>query len=232
MKIIKAADRHFSDFGWLQTYWLFSFDTYFDPANTHFGRLRVFNDDIVAAGKGFPMHPHQEMEIITIVHDGELSHEDSTGQRGVIKPGEIQIMTAGRGINHSEYNHGRRDVSFYQIWLLPNQPSLDPLYRQKDLSGESRRNKLVCIAGGFDPADDIMSLSADAALSLADLDPGTTVEHRLEKDHGAFIYLTSGKVTVNDTVLESRDQARIDNLLDLQITAQEQSSLILIETVM
>ncbi len=232
MKIIKAADRHFSDFGWLKTYWLFSFDTYFDPANTHFGKLRVFNDDIVTVGKGFPMHPHQQMEIVTIVHDGELSHADSTGKRGVIRPGEIQVMTAGRGITHSEFNHGNRDVHFYQIWLLPNQPSLDPLYRQKDLGEITRENQLVCIASGFDPAEDTMSLHADAALYLADLNPETTVEHHLEKDHGAFMYLTSGKIAVNDTVLEPRDQARIDNLSDLQITAQEQSSLILIETVM
>ncbi len=115
--IIKADQRHFSDFGWLQTYWLFSFSSYFDPQNIRFGSLRVFNDDVVNPGTGFPTHPHEEMEIITIVLEGEMTHQDSMGNKTVIKAGDVQRMSAGTGLTHSEYNLAEKPVHFYQIWI-------------------------------------------------------------------------------------------------------------------
>ena len=115
--VIRADDRHFTDFGWLKTYWLFSFSEYYDPVNIQFGALRVFNDDVVAPHTGFGTHPHQEMEIITIVLDGEVTHEDSLGTKAVIRAGDVQRMSAGTGIRHSEFNLGEVPAHFYQIWL-------------------------------------------------------------------------------------------------------------------
>lgn len=128
IKIIPKGKRHFSDFGWLKTYWLFSFSDYFDPDNTRFGALRVFNDDIVAPGTGFPTHPHREMEIITIVLEGEITHKDSMGNKMVIRAGDVQRMSAGTGIIHSEFNLGDEPVHFYQIWIYPDEAELQPGY--------------------------------------------------------------------------------------------------------
>ncbi|OQW95695.1 MAG: hypothetical protein BWK77_07025 [Verrucomicrobia bacterium A1] len=116
-QVIRAAQRHFSDFGWLKTFWLFSFSDYYDPENVQFGTLRVFNDDVVAPGTGFPAHPHQEMEIITVVLEGEMTHEDSMGNQAVIRAGDVQRMSAGTGLTHSEFNLADKPVHFYQVWV-------------------------------------------------------------------------------------------------------------------
>ena len=120
IQVITATERHFSDFGWLKTYWLFSFADYYDPGNIQFGALRVFNDDVVEPGAGFPTHPHEEMEIITLVQSGEITHEDSMGNRAVMRAGEVQRMSAGTGLTHSEFNLGREPVHFFQVWILPD----------------------------------------------------------------------------------------------------------------
>ena len=135
IKTIRADERHFSDYGWLKTYWLFSFDTYHDPANLNHGALRVFNDDVVKPGTGFPTHSHREMEIITTVLSGEVTHEDSLGNRAVIRPGDVQRMTAGTGIAHSEYNRGSGPVHFYQIWIFPDERGLKARIRSEELRG-------------------------------------------------------------------------------------------------
>mgnify|MGYP001812022466 FL=1 len=124
--IIPANQRHFTNMGWLQTYWLFSFSNYYDPANMGHGKLRVFNDDVVRPKTGFPTHPHEEMEIITIVLKGEISHKDSMGNGGVIRAGEVQRMSAGTGLTHSEYNEADLDLHFFQIWILPDESGLPP----------------------------------------------------------------------------------------------------------
>ena len=121
IEIVKAGARHLSDFGWLKTYWLFSFSDYYDPRNIQFGALRVFNDDVVQPGTGFPTHPHEEMEIVTIVLDGEMTHQDSMGNKTVIRTGDVQRMSAGTGLTHSEYNLADRPVHFYQIWIFPDE---------------------------------------------------------------------------------------------------------------
>jgi len=126
--VIRADERHFTDFGWLKTYWLFSFSEYYDPTNIQFGALRVFNDDVVAPHTGFGTHPHEEMEIITIVLDGEVTHEDSLGTKAVMRAGDVQRMSAGTGIQHSEFNLGEAPVHFYQFWLYPDICGLAPSY--------------------------------------------------------------------------------------------------------
>ena len=148
VEIIKADNRHFSDFGWLKTYWLFSFSSYFDPHNIQFGALRVFNDDIVQPGMGFPTHPHEEMEIVTIVLDGEMTHEDSMGNRTVIRAGDVQRMSAGTGLTHSEFNLARKPVHFHQIWIFPDTAGLRPSYDQKTFAPQARRNRLCPVASG------------------------------------------------------------------------------------
>src|SRR5210317_1297551 len=148
IEIIKADERHFSDFGWLKTYWLFSFSNYFDPHNIQFGALRVFNDDVVEPGTGFPTHPHEEMEIITIVLDGEMTHEDSMGNKAVIRAGDVQRMSAGTGLTHSEFNLAEQPVHFYQVWLLPDKKNLEPSYDQKSFTFNEWQNTLLPIASG------------------------------------------------------------------------------------
>ena len=120
IEVTKANERHLSNFGWLKTYWLFSFSSYFDPHNIQFGALRVFNDDVVEPGTGFPTHPHEEMEIITIVINGEMTHEDSMGNKTIIRAGDVQRMSAGTGLTHSEFNLADEPVHFYQIWIYPD----------------------------------------------------------------------------------------------------------------
>jgi quercetin 2,3-dioxygenase len=136
---IAAAHRHFRDFGWLKTHWLFSFDDYNDPENINFSSLRVFNDDIIAPHSGFPLHGHKEMEIITVMLSGELTHEDSLGNRATIRAGDIQRMTAGRGIRHSEFNHGDIPVHLYQLWIEPRERGLRPSFQEFNFAERAAR---------------------------------------------------------------------------------------------
>ncbi len=150
VQIIRSADRHHLDAGWLSTHWHFSFDDYYDPANISFGPLRVFNDDVIKPAGGFPMHPHKEMEIVTYVIDGTLEHSDSMGNKGQIKPGEIQRMSAGTGLRHSEYNASKTDpLHLVQLWIIPAKQRLTPSWEQKQFSVEARSGKLAadCRAG-------------------------------------------------------------------------------------
>jgi hypothetical protein len=145
---IRSTQRHFSDYHWLQTYWLFSFSDYFDPDNIQFGALRVFNDDVVQPGTGFPTHPHREMEIITLVLEGEMTHQDSMGNRAVIQAGDVQRMSVGTGLTHSEFNLAETPVHFYQIWILPDIPQLKPSYDPKQFDPSGWQNRLLPVASG------------------------------------------------------------------------------------
>jgi redox-sensitive bicupin YhaK (pirin superfamily) len=153
IRVIRANTRHFTDFGWLQTYWLFSFAEYYDPDNIQFGALRVFNGDVVQPQSGFGTHPHEEMEIITLVLDGEVTHEDSLGNRAVIQAGDVQRMSAGTGIRHSEFNRSDHPVHFYQIWIYPDRRGLVPSYDQKRITGVSQKNRLLPVALGQELPD-------------------------------------------------------------------------------
>ena len=174
INIIPADRRHFSDFGWLQTYWLFSFADYYDPGNIQYGALRVFNDDIVQPGMGFPTHPHYEMEIITIVLDGEITHQDSMGNRAVISAGEVQRMSAGTGLTHSEFNLAQTPVHFYQIWLFPDMRGLKPSYSQKRYPPSAWKNTLFPVASG-QGAGDVVTFHTNATIYRSQLDAGKAV---------------------------------------------------------
>ena len=226
--IIPADQRHFTDMGWLQTYWLFSFSNYYDPANMGHGKLRVFNDDVVRPGAGFPTHPHEEMEIITIVLKGEISHKDSMGNGGVIRAGEVQRMSAGTGLTHSEYNEADRDLHFFQVWILPDEAGLPPSYEQKEFTEDDFKNVLFPLASGQNHARAV-SFNTDAAIYRSRLDARQLLEHRTSPDRKLFVYLTSGRLQVNGEALAAKDQARLDGIARLELKADQDADFILID---
>lgn len=226
--IVRAEGRHFSDFGWLKTYWLFSFANYYDPHNIQFGALRVFNDDVVAPGTGFPTHPHEEMEIITIVLDGEMTHRDSMGNRSVIRAGDVQRMTAGTGLTHSEFNLAATPVHFYQVWILPAVSGLEPGYDQRPFAAEQWHNKLLAVASG-QGHDGAVTFNADAAIYRGQLDDGSRLTFADTADRRVFIYLQEGELLVDGLSLYQGDQARVDMFRPLQLEARSAAEFILID---
>ncbi|MBL7189691.1 MAG: pirin family protein [Phycisphaerae bacterium] len=228
IQIINAKQRHFSDFGWLKTYWLFSFSSYFDPRNIQFGALRVFNDDVVEPGTGFPTHPHEEMEIITIVLGGEMTHQDSMGNKTVIRSGDVQRMSAGTGLTHSEFNLAEKSVHFYQIWIFPDKSSLTPTYDQKTFTADQWKNQLLPVASGQGIAGTV-TFHTDATIYRCALEPGKTVTHKTTAGRRIFIYVTKGQVKANGKGLLTKDQARIDIEEPLVIEAEQDSELVLID---
>lgn len=208
-QIIRARQRHFVDFGWLKTFWLFSFSFYYDPHNIRFGPLRVFNDDVVNPDSGFDTHSHQEMEIITIPLEGEITHDDSLGNRAVIVPGDVQRMTAGTGITHSEYNLTDNPIHYYQIWFYPDEPKLEPSYEQRSFTSDEYTNRLCPVASGRGD-DRAVSMHADATIYRAALDPEMTLTHESGEDRRVFVYLIGGMLDINGKRLVPGDQARID----------------------
>jgi len=228
ISIIKAGERHFQDHGWLKTHWLFSFDSYYDPNNIQFAALRVFNDDKVAPGQGFDMHRHREMEIVTIVLSGAITHQDSLGNKKRVKAGEVQVMSAGTGIMHSEYNLEQKELHLYQVWFLPNKSQLTPAYDQKDFSKIDKSNKFVAVASGKDD-DDALYINSDARLSLGHLEKGRSLAHTLGQNVKNFIYILNGKLTVNGKTLAEGYQARVEDESELKLAADESTNFILID---
>lgn len=228
MEIIRADKRHFSDFGWLKTYWLFSFSDYYDPHNIQFGALRVFNDDVVDPGSGFPTHPHREMEIVTIVLDGEMTHKDSMGNKAVIKSGDVQRMSAGTGLTHSEFNLEHKPVHFYQIWLFPDQSGLKPTYDQKSFKATDWENRLLPVASG-QTMPGAVTFHTDATIYRCSLEPGKEVVHSTTAGRRVFVYVTDGEMIANGEVIKAKDQGRIDIEEPLILKAQKQTEFILID---
>jgi redox-sensitive bicupin YhaK (pirin superfamily) len=228
IQIIPSEKRHFTDLGWLKTYWLFSFSDYFDKENTHHGTLRVFNDDIVLPQTGFGTHPHEEMEIVSIVLDGEMQHHDTMGNKTIIRKNDVQRMTAGTGLQHSEWNHGDEPVKFFQIWILPDQKGLQPSYDQKSISPALWKNNLYLLASE-NGREDVVSLNTDANLYRAELHENNTISFQAGQDRNLFLYVVEGSVKVNGHDVKKRDQARIDNEKSLQISTDESADFILID---
>jgi quercetin 2,3-dioxygenase len=229
IQTIKAEDRFHADGGWLSTYWLFSFDHYYDPNNVSFGPLRVFNDDVIHADSGFGMHGHKDMEIVTYVLEGELTHKDSTGGEGTISAGEVQRMTAGSGIRHSEYNKSKADqVHLMQMWVLPNQTGLAPSYEQKKFTSVERAGRLLAIASGQGLADAV-TVNQDVTFYVSTLRPGDRLTHQLGDNRRAFLYVIDGEVSLNDQVFKKGDQARITETAQLDFQADKESEIILID---
>lgn len=225
---IPAEKRYKAENGWLTSYHLFSFAEYYDPQNMDFGVLRVVNDDTIASESGFGEHGHDNMEIITIMWEGELTHRDSLGNEGVIRPGEVQVMSAGTGVQHAEMNESFEPAQLYQIWIMPREQGLTPRYDQKDFSAVTNANTLLPVASGEDKEGALM-INADATVYTSILDEGKSITHAIGKDRGLFIYTRSGAITVNGVELHPNDQARIINEETAEITATEYAEYLLID---
>jgi redox-sensitive bicupin YhaK (pirin superfamily) len=224
IQVRKSTDRGHANHGWLNTYHTFSFATYQDPQHTRFRALRVMNEDWVAPGQGFGTHPHRDMEIVTYVLEGALEHKDSMGHGEVLRPGEFQRMTAGTGIEHSEFNPSKTEPThLYQIWLFPEQKSLTPSYEQKRFSEEGRHNQLQLVASR-DAADGSLMIHQDARIFLSQIDAGKQVEWTPGQDRHAWLQVLQGAVKVNDVPLETSDGAAIsgEQRLDVQATSNAQ----------
>lgn len=227
-RIIPSEERHFTDFGWLKTHWLFSFADYYNPDNIQFGALRVFNDDIVEPGTGFPTHPHKEMEIITIVLNGRMTHEDSGGGRNVIGPGDVQRMSAGTGLTHSEFNLSTEPVHFYQIWFFPDKAGLEPSYEQKSFAPSLWKNRLFPLASGQGHPEAV-SCNTDAAIYRATLEPDQRIEYLVGANRKAFLYVGRGELDLNGHVVREADQARVDMEAKLKLTSEIPTDFVLID---
>jgi quercetin 2,3-dioxygenase len=229
MKIIRAKDRFHIESDWLSAYWLFSFDRYYDPDNMTFGPLRVFNHDTVAGGGGFPTHPHREMEIVTYVLEGALRHKDSTGGNGLIRAGEVQRMTAGTGVAHSEFNSSEDEtVKLLQMWVLPERSGLKPSYEQKQFTVEQRTGALLPIASGQD-APGALKIHQDVTFYVSRLREGDRVTHELKPGRRAFLYMIGGEIMLNEERLSAGDQARVTDVTKLEIAGARESEVILID---
>jgi redox-sensitive bicupin YhaK (pirin superfamily) len=228
IQVIRARRRYFSDLGWLQTFWLFSFSDYYDPENVQFGTLRVFNDDLVDAEGGFPTHTDRDMEIVTIVLAGEITFRDGTGATAVLKPGDVQILSAGKGLTHSEFNLGEAPAHLYQIWIFPNRIGLEPGCDRQRFPASAWNNRLLPVASGRGVAETVM-LHADATLYRASLDTGREIPFSTGPGRKIFMYVSSGTLAVNTEKLEAGDQARIEGEAGLLIKAQEGAEFVLID---
>lgn len=227
--IRKAEDRGHFNHGWLDTYHTFSFDRYYDPRHMSFGNLRVINEDRVAPGHGFPTHSHRDMEIITYVLKGGLAHQDSMGNGSIIKPGEVQRMTAGTGVAHSEANPSATEpVHLLQIWIMPNARNLEPGYEQKMYSDELKQGKL-CLISSEDGRDGSVTIHQDADVYAVRLDPGQQVIHSLESKRKAWVQVARGAVTVNGVELEQGDGAAISDEDTIEISGRESSEVLLFD---
>lgn len=226
---IPSAERHHADMGWLSTYWHFSFADYYDPANLNWGALRVFNDDVIQPGQGFGMHPHRDMEIVTAVLDGELEHRDSIGNTGVLRPGEVQVMSAGRGIVHAERNPSKtRPLHLLQIWIQPRRTGSEPRWEQRPFPAAGRAGRLLPVVSSGD-IPETLAIDQDAAVYLASLRAGQAVAHRMPADRKGYLFAISGSVDVNGTRIDAGDQARIENEPETAIRAREEAELILLD---
>lgn len=229
----KANTRGEANHGWLKSFHTFSFANYYNPERMNFGVLRVLNDDYVQAGMGFGTHPHENMEIISIPLEGDLEHRDSMGNTAVIKNGDIQVMSAGSGITHSEYNKNQNAaVKFLQIWVFPNKKNVTPRYDQITLKAEDRKNKLQQIVSP-NPNDAGVWIHQDAWFHLGAIDAGQKLNYTIKKEgNGLYVFVLSGAVKINNQVLETRDGMGIWNTKDFNIESTANAEILMMDVPM
>jgi len=231
LTIRKAEDRGHANHGWLNTYHTFSFANYYEPKHLGFRALRVINEDRVSPGNGFGTHGHKNMEIITYVLEGALEHKDSIGTGSVIQPGEVQRMSAGTGILHSEFNHSKSEsVHFLQIWLLPEREGLPPSYEQRNFSPAKTPGKLHLVAAR-DGRDAAVTVHQDVDLYAAVLEPGDRVSHSLQPQRHAWVQVARGAITLNGLSLDKGDGAAISEETDVVIEATTDAEILLFDLV-
>jgi redox-sensitive bicupin YhaK (pirin superfamily) len=227
----KANTRGHANHGWLDSYHTFSFAGYYDPERIHFGALRVLNDDTVSGGMGFGTHPHDNMEIISIPTSGDLEHRDNMGNRQVIRQGDVQVMSAGTGVEHSEKNkNSDREVKFFQIWVFPNQKNVEPRYDQQSFSEADKHNKLLTVVSPVGSPDAGVQIHQQAWFSLGILDKGFTTSYALKKKgNGVYAFVVEGELTINGQKLGRRDGLGITEADEIGISADSNAEVLLME---
>ena len=218
-----------ADHGWLNARHHFSFGDYHDPANIHHGSLRVWNDDEIAPNTGFPPHPHANMEIITYVREGAITHQDSLGNKGRTEAGDVQVMSAGSGIRHAEYNLEPVPTKIFQIWIMPTQQGGQPTWGAKPFPKADRSGKFVTIASGFAADNDALPIRADARVLATTLKAGETAEYALDATRFGYLVPATGAIEVNGVRADSRDGVAIAQESTVTITALEDSELVLVD---
>jgi len=227
--IRKSDARGHANHGWLDSRFTFSFADYYDPAQIHFRTLRVMNDDRVAGGAGFPTHPHRDMEIVTYVLEGALQHRDSMGNGSVIRPGDVQYMSAGTGVTHSEFNASETEtVHLYQIWMFPDHKGHKPIYDQKHFAEADKRAKLRLVVSP-DGRDGSVKIRQDNKLYATVLAPGETVKHQLKEQRHAYVQVARGSVTLNGQALETGDGAAISEERSIELAGAQDAEVLLFD---
>jgi len=227
--IRKSEERGHFNHGWLDTYHTFSFDQYFDPAHSHFHSLRVINEDRVRAGQGFPTHSHRDMEIITYILSGSLEHRDSMGNGSVIRPGDVQRMSAGTGVSHSEFNPSPTEAChLLQIWIVPKAKKLTPSYEQKFFGEDERRGQLRMIASD-DGRDGAVTIHQDARVYASLVDAGQSIAHQLDESRHAWLQVARGSLSLNGGKLSQGDGAAITSESQLTVIAADTSEFLLFD---
>jgi len=231
IKIIKANEHYKNEMDWLTTYHHFSFADYQNPDKMNFGPLRVFNDDTIQPGTGFDFHFHKDMEIITYVIEGELEHKDNQENHGVIYPGEVQRMTAGSGIMHSESNHSKeKPLRLLQMWVFANKKGLTPSWEQKKFAKEERINKLVPVVISENIKDtNALHIHQDATFYLSTLTPQSQVEHKQSMERKSYLFVINGEIKLDNNLMQTRDAAMVEKENNLVIKAEKPTELILID---
>ena len=215
--VVRSGERAHAEHGWLDTYYSFSFADYVDPKNLNWGALRVFNDDTIAGGGGFPEHPHRDMEIVTYVLSGDLAHRDSMGNHGVVGPGGIQFMSAGTGVRHSEFNNKRDEaLHLVQMWVLPGRLGMPPSYGQMAFSPDDRRNRWLTVVSGDSSVEAPIRITQRASLRVATVE-GTTIVADFEPERYGFLFVASGTVEANGTALGAGDSVRLYDVSRLAV---------------
>jgi quercetin 2,3-dioxygenase len=229
MVLRKATDRGHAQHGWLDSHHTFSFADYYDPKHMGFRALRVINDDRVEGGQGFGAHPHRDMEIISYVLEGGLAHKDSTGTTAVIKPGDVQRMSAGTGVMHSEFNASRDDeVHFLQIWLVPDKKGIKPSYEQKTFTDADKRGRLRLVASP-NAAEESVTINTDARVYAGLFGAGDKSTFALPEDRYAWVHLATGKLRINDVELSAGDGLAIEKERELRIEGIEEAEVLLFD---
>lgn len=230
IRLITASQRHEAQVDeWLRSHYLFSFADYYDPENMEFGPLRVFNDDYVGAKAGFPAHPHSELEIITIVLFGELTHKDNIGNELTVAAGQVQRITAGTGLTHSETNETEEEVHLLQLWFLPNKRGLAPSYEMMSIDFTKAKNELIPLATGQKVLEDVVFINSNSTVYYGSVTQGEEVDFRTFKLRRTLLYVLTGSILVNNVEADQFDQVRLDDQEIIGIRGTADSSFILVD---
>ena len=215
--------------GWLDSHHHFSFADYFDPKRVNWGSLRVWNDDAIAPGTGFPPHPHRDMEIITYVHQGAITHRDSMGNVGRTEAGDVQVMSAGTGVTHSEYNLEPTETKLFQIWIIPDESGGVPSWGAKPFPKTDRSGRFVTLASGFEEEDDALPIRTRARVLGATVKAGETIRYALGEGRHAYLVPVTGAVEIEGTRIDARDGVAITDVSAVELTALEDSELVMVD---